>query len=170
VVALVSAGVIGFLLLRIHKISQRVASLETFVADQRTKETLDPIECPGARDVCQINLWSLVLDPSRFEGRKVIVAGRFLDAFEQSALVDLAADPHNANRNLRLAVWIDGFDSPIGDGDIVQLSGTFSRVHAGHLNQYAGHLSEVHVLHRWEDEIGRKWKLWRTPPESKVAR
>jgi hypothetical protein len=90
---------------------------------------------PPAKNPEPVDISTLISEPSRFEGKPVIVSGYYYSRFEQSAIYPSQRDPQNSDWSDGL--WLSGLSpfSEFSDKHIT-VSGVFTRKEKGHLGQW----------------------------------
>lgn len=102
-----------------------------------------------AVDVDQVSMVSLLADPRRFDGVRVLTFGYAVVEFENSAVYLSASDAdHVITAN---AVWLDleSMPDPSVSGGYVLVEGAFDATSRGHGGMFAGTIRAISRLERW---------------------
>lgn len=100
---------------------------------------------PPAPSSESVSIASLISNPSRFEGKSVVVTGYYYSRFEHSGIYPSRRDPDTSEWDDGL--WLYGLSPFLKlDDRSVTVSGIFSSKNKGHLGQWPGSICVSSVL------------------------
>lgn len=101
-----------------------------------------------------VSIYSLIVNPEKYHGKRIAVLGTFSVGEEHFAL---APNPYAALVGDSMSnIWLEEYNSPIEPGDydelknaIIHVMGVFDAKSKGHMNGYAGTLRDWEYVVAW---------------------